>query len=173
LKNHSEPFEAKRFFLGMLGAIILVFCLSSVFAILGHLLDYLPDRTQFSSPEAPGIEGQKGYIISDMVACPKLDDLKSTLNAMIASAKVKDRIGFNNDLMSAIDNDGCRKLQTGQSGLVIDSVGYYFGYTEIRMDDDETAYWIDNEYVGAMEAPNWDFRRLFWGLSVRIRSALM
>lgn len=153
----------------MLWFFLLIPCMGGVSAIF----EYLSGSTQFKTPEAPGIDGHKGYITSDMVACPKLDDLKSTLNAMIASAKVKDRIGFNNDLMSAIDKDGCRKLQTGQSGLAIDSVGYYFGYTEIRMDDDEKAYWIDNEYVGVTEAPNWDLRRLFWGLSVRIRSSLM
>jgi len=153
----------------MLWFFLLIPCIGGV----GAMFEYLSGSTQFTTPEAPGIDGQKGYITSDMVACPKLDDLKSTLNAIIASARVKDRIGFDNELTSAIDNDGCRKLQIGQSGLAIDSVGYYFGYTEIRMDDDEKAYWIDNEYVGAMEAPNWDLRRLFWGFSERIRSWLM
>jgi hypothetical protein len=58
LVGSSNPFEGKRFLLGM----FYFGCVLATFFGIGAAVDYLSDYSHFNAPEAPGVIGQKGFI---------------------------------------------------------------------------------------------------------------
>ncbi len=161
MRKDPEPFDRETFFAGMWKSFIIIPLVLFGLCFIGACFQYLTNVSDFSAPEPPAVLGQQGFLITESTGCPKLKDLQELDESTAHSTKVNDEIGVR-DAITDAQNDGCRFIQVGQSGLVINMIGYYSGWTEVRLDDDETTYWIDNRAIGTLSAPNWDLRRLFW-----------
>jgi hypothetical protein len=96
------------------------------------------------------LAGQRGITLGVAMGCTDKQDL-STFNDAYGSAEVThDQVGKQNAIVSAL-NASCQTIQSGQTGLVIDVSGFLVGYTRIRLDKDQVAYWLIREAVGPVK----------------------
>jgi len=90
--------------------------------------------------------GSRAEINGTTIACQDKQDIL-TFEASYAQSRVaNDSVGENQAISTAL-NSSCKTLQAGDTGLVIDISGFFPTVQEIRMDSDQTAYWVDPGFV--------------------------
>jgi len=116
-----------------------------------------PPTDSSSTLPAPGSStipvdvGSRGEINGPTIACQDKQDILDFEKSYAQSSVANDSVGKSQAISTAL-NASCKMLQAGDTGLVIDISGFFEAVQKIRMDSDQTAYWVDPGFVSPIPA---------------------
>ena len=110
-----------------------------------------PAFAQGITAKPPAFIGDTGIILSVAMGCAQESDTKAFVNSYAKAEVAGDQVGEGDAVETAMAA-GCQPTHPGDTGLVIDSNGFFEGYTELRLQDG-SAVWVMREAVGDLSGP--------------------
>ena len=128
------------------------FLLAIVMVVFGFGGPFLASLHSDSSAQAAGGStlnvsiGMRGEINAAVMGCQVQQD-STTFDASFSQAQIANDAVGKTDAVTAALNSSCEVFQPGDTGLLIAASGFLDPLDEMRMDNDQNAYWIDASFV--------------------------